>query len=64
MKVRVNYTVNVSDDYRRAINLHYGRPGLATRDEVRRWLEDHGSAEDDNLMWDLQENEKGGENDG
>lgn len=35
MKVRIEYTVDVSDDYRRAINLHYGRPGLATRDEVK-----------------------------
>jgi len=57
MKVKVSYTVDVSDDYRRAINLHYGKPGLATREQVRRWLKDHGSADDDNLMWDLQNEE-------
>jgi len=57
MKVKVSYTVDVSDDYRRAINLHYGKPGLATREQVRRWLETHGSADDDNLMWDLQNEE-------
>jgi hypothetical protein len=55
MRVRIEYTVEVSDDYRRAINLHYGKPGLATRAEVKRWLEAHGSAEDDDLMYDLQQ---------
>jgi hypothetical protein len=55
MRVRVNYTVTVSDEYRRAINLYYGRPGLATRTEVKRWLEQHGSAEDDDLMHDLRQ---------
>lgn len=54
MRVRVAYTTEVSDDYRRAIRLHYGKPGLATRAEVKRWLEAHGSAEDDDLMFDLQ----------
>lgn len=53
MKVRVAYTTSVDDDYRRAINHHYGKPGLASRDEVRRWLEVHGTAEDDDLMHDL-----------
>lgn len=60
MKVRVAYTIEASDDYRRAINLHYGKSGLATRAEVRRWLRDHGSAEDDSLMWDLQQREEAG----
>src|SRR4029077_2096961 len=55
MKVRVSYTVDVSDKYRRAINLHYGKPGLATREGVRRWLEGHGSAEDADLIWDYEQ---------
>lgn len=50
MKVAVRYTVTVSDDYRRAINAFYGRSGLATRADVKRWLERFGSSEDDNLM--------------
>lgn len=53
MKVRFAYTIDVSDEYRRAINLFYGKPGLATRDEVRRWIESHGTSEDDNLMFAL-----------
>ena len=61
MKVRIAYTATVSDDYRRAINLHYGKPGLASRDDVRRWLEAHGSSEDDNLMYDLAQAEGEGE---
>ena len=47
----------VDDSYRRAVNLHYGKPGLASRDDVRRWLIDHGTAEDDSIMWDLQQQE-------
>lgn len=57
VKVRVAYTTEVSDDYRRAINLYYGKPGLASRAEVRKWLEGHGSSEDDNLMYALQQEE-------
>jgi len=61
MKVRIDYTVDVSDDYRRAIRHHFGEPGLATRAEVRSWLMGHGSAEDDDLMHDLDKNEPEGE---
>jgi hypothetical protein len=57
MRVRVCYTTTVDDDYRRAINLHYGEPGLATRAEVRDWLERHGTAEDDDLMFELEQKE-------
>lgn len=55
MKVRVCYTTEVNDDYRRAINLYYGKEGLATRAEVKHWLEKYGASEDDNLMYELQE---------
>ena len=55
MKVRIAYTVDVSDDYRRAINLRTGRGGLATRAEVRHWLEDHGSYYDADLMQQLEQ---------
>lgn len=53
MRVRVEYTVEVNDDYRRAINIFYGRPGLASRAEVKRWIEAYGSSGDDDLMQDL-----------
>ena len=61
MRVRVSYTIDASDDYRRAINLHYGKPGLATREQVARWQREHGSAEDDNLMHDLEQAHERGE---
>ena len=58
MKVKINYVVDVDDDFRRAINLHYGEPGLASSLDVKRWFEAHGHAASDDLMWDLQQEEK------
>jgi len=62
MRVRVAYTTTVSDYYRRAINHHYGKPGLASREEVRAWLIAHGASEDDNVTWELDQ--AGGEDNG
>lgn len=53
MRVRVAYTVEISDDFRRAINIYFGREGLATREEVQSWLRTHGNQGDDDLMQDL-----------
>lgn len=50
MKIRIAYTVEVSDEYRRAINERYGRPGLATREQVRQWIHQNGTSMDDDLM--------------
>lgn len=58
MRVRVVQTVEASDDYRRAIRLHYGKDGLATREEVKRWIISYGTSADDDLMYDLQQSEK------
>ena len=58
MKVKVSYTVDVSDRYRRAINAHYGKPGLATRAEVQRWLWSVGQSCDDDIMHDLTQEEE------
>lgn len=49
LRVRVDYSISASDDYRRAIRRFYGQDGLASRDEVRRWLEAYGSSMDDDL---------------
>lgn len=49
VKVRISYTVEVNDDIRQQINAHYGRDGLATRDEVRRWYQSFGESMDDDL---------------
>jgi hypothetical protein len=48
------YTITVGKAYRRAINRHYGKPGLATRNEVQAWQWRYGSSEDENLMFELQ----------
>lgn len=52
MRVRVVQTVVVGDFYRRALRHHFGQTGLATRDEVRRWVEANGTSGDDDLAAD------------
>lgn len=51
MKVRVSYTVDVDDSFRRGINRWYGRPGLATRAEVRDWFQANGASMNDDISW-------------
>lgn len=53
MRVRVSYTIEATDEYRRAIRFHFGREGYATRTEVREWLELHGSQDDDDILYEL-----------
>lgn len=57
MKVRVHQTIDASDDYRRAINLFYGLPGMATRAEIQNWIIRFGSSMDDDLMFALNRDE-------
>lgn len=57
MKVQIAYTIEVSADRRRAINQFYGRPGLATREEVKRWYQSNGESLDLDLDDALEENE-------
>jgi hypothetical protein len=52
MKVRISYSVDIPDWYRRRINAHYGRPGLASRQEIKSWFEEFGSSMDMDLGWD------------
>jgi len=54
MKVRICYTVHVSDRYRRAINNHYWASGLATRDDVKAWIAMYGSSCDHEIEYELQ----------
>ena len=54
MKVRVCYTVEVDDEYRRAISHHYGREGLASRKEVQAWLTRYGTSADDDITDELR----------
>jgi hypothetical protein len=49
VRVKIEYAVDVTDDTRRQINAFYGKPGLASRDEVKRWFEDYGHSMDTDL---------------
>ena len=49
MKVRISYSVDVSDDMRREINAHYGQDGLANRDEIKQWYRTFGESMNDEL---------------
>jgi hypothetical protein len=51
MRVAISYAVEIDDDIRRAIRKWYGREGLASRDEVKRWYESYGKSSDDDLAW-------------
>jgi hypothetical protein len=42
MKVHINYTVDVPDDYRRALRRYHGGQGLATREEVKEFYRQQG----------------------
>jgi hypothetical protein len=58
MKVRVAFTVDATDELRRAIRLRHGEEGLATREEVRRWRIDQSEASDDIILWELEREEE------
>ena len=53
MRVKIEFVVEVDDDYRRAINAHYGQPGLASRAEIKRWFEMFGQSMNDDLSYDI-----------
>jgi hypothetical protein len=50
VKVRVCYTVDVDDDFRRRLRAYFGQEGLATREEIREWYEQRGSQDDDDML--------------
>lgn len=58
MKVRICYTIDVSDDYRRALRQYYGETGLATREEVVSFKRLHGDSCDNDLMSEAQEDQE------
>jgi len=51
VRVRIAYTIDVPDHIRAAINAHYGRPGLADREEVQRWYRSFGESMDLDLAY-------------
>ena len=54
----MEFVVEVDDDIRREINAWYGRPGLASRVDVKAWYEANGRAMDDDLMWNCSQREE------
>lgn len=58
MKVRISYIVEVDDTLRREIAAYYGNPGLASREDIKRWYEQYGSSEDDNLAMSADQREE------
>jgi hypothetical protein len=57
MKVRIDYTIEVPDDIRRAIRKWYGQEGLASREEVKDWYIRFGSSMDMDLSRSLDSEE-------
>lgn len=51
MKVRIAYTVDISDSTRRAINAYYGRPGLASHKQIVEWFKSFGYSMHDDLSY-------------
>lgn len=49
MKIKIEYTTDIPDWWRREINRWYGKPGLATRTEIIEWLKAYGTSMDDDL---------------
>ena len=52
MRVRIAYSVDVSDEIRRAMSAHYGGDGLASRQDIKQWYEAFGESMNADLsMW-------------
>ncbi len=49
MKVRLDYTAECPDWWRKEIRRWYGLSGLATRIECRAWIRKYGESMDDDL---------------
>lgn len=58
MKVRIAYTIEADEDYRRAINKFYGLDGLAARSQVVKWHRQYGESMDDDLAWSVEDAEE------
>lgn len=49
MKVKICYTVEVDDTFRRKIKEWYGEEGLANREDIQNWFRLHGESRNDDL---------------
>ena len=57
MKVQIG-TIEVDEIFRRALRVYYGKPGLATRVEVRAWAHSVVSRQELGIIDDLVEAER------
>ena len=55
MKIRISYTVEIDDEFRRAIAFRLGDERKATIEQVRAWFEDNGRSCDDDLLSEYRE---------
>ena len=55
MRVRVSYTVDVDDDFRREIRKFYGLSGLATQQDVRDWFRAYGESLNEDIAAGMSE---------
>jgi len=58
MRVRIAYTVEVSDHFRLALNYHYGQKGKASREDVVLWYQMNGESCDEDLLSDYEEGDE------
>lgn len=54
MKVKISYTFDADEQMRRALAHFHMREGLATRDEIKSWLEQNGRESLDDLISDYE----------
>ena len=50
MKVAIDYTIIVDDNFRMAIRKYQGRVGLATRWEIKQWYKSYGHSLDEDIL--------------
>jgi len=62
VKVRVTFTVDVDDRFRRALNHYYGREGLASRSDIQKWYESNASSVDADMFQEYDMSEVKGDN--
>jgi hypothetical protein len=49
MKIKMD-TIEVNREFRRRLRIYDGEPGLATREEVKRWRTDRGTQNDTDMF--------------
>lgn len=52
MKVEIRYTFEANEYMRKALAYFHGREGLATRDEIKSWMQQNGEMSIDDLLGD------------